>query len=263
MSKGELTTYTRDSFLALAGADGEMQEAMNAIAEVGEEFGPQDLTRVPTPAAGATQWTIPGIAGDEVTESITGVLCWVQKRGILWPSEEPEDGSMPVLVTHDLKTAEQVGPIPDNMIDTLEKHRIDERRFDWENLPYNQFGTGQNGQGKRAKEQRVLFVLREGDMYPLVVPAQPGSLKTVRQFILKLPQEAKVPFWRCVVSLELESLKNRNGQKYSRIVPKLVGMLSAEDGKAVKEKYTDVLSSIATQVSVDDTPDDEGDGEQE
>lgn len=261
----ELTVYNPEKFLALGGASEDVAEAMSALADVGEEFGPGDLTRVKTPQGGSTTWMVPGIAGEQPCEAITGVLCHIQKTGVLWPAEDPEEGSQPVLRTWDLNIAEQIGPIPDDMIDHLEPHRVPgtDDKFYWKDLPYNQFGTakGGSGAGKRCKEQRMLFILREQDMFPLCITAQPGSLKNVRKFILSLPQIG-VPYWRAVVELRLVAATSRpadggKGVKFAQIQPRVVGVLDADRGALIKQKFTDPLSSIAKTFDPDSTESDD------
>jgi hypothetical protein len=232
--------------------------AQESLAGVGETFGVGDLIKIPTPTASPNaavqKWIVPdGVGGETMQADVTGILCFICKRGVLWPSYEVTKGGQPVLVSDDLVTARQIGPIPPDMVDTLNKFKIGEGVYQWDKLPYNEFGSGKDGRGKRCKEQRLLFLLREGDVYPTLVTAQPGSLKSLRQFIMRLPQAAKVPYWQCVISLSLEKAPNSAGQDYCRIVPKLVGTLTAEQGAVIKSKFTDVLAKIASRVDVEGT----------
>lgn len=246
----ELAVIEKENFVALS-MDDDLREAMGAMKGTGEEMQSSDLIRVKTPSGGGTSWEVDGPTGVEHEDEIKGILVAVQIRGVLWPSDEMQDNAKPVLVSHDLVTAEQIGDIPDEMIDSLEPHRIgDTNTFRWKDLPYNEFGSGKNGIGKRCKEQRVLFILREGDMFPLVVTAQPGSLKAVRKFLIHLPQAAKVPYWRCIVSLSLKCEKNKSGINYSQIDPKLIGTISREDGAVVKKEITDTLTKIEREIDV-------------
>lgn len=247
---GELSVVDQHRFLAVSGVDEELQEAMDSIA--GESFGPSNLLRVKMPSSGMTKWQVPdGVGGIELLDSIRGLLVYHQKHGVLWGSEDPKPGLMPVLRTYDLKVAEQVGPIPDNMIDALEKCRIDERHFDWEKCPFNQWGTGKGGIGKRCREQRILFILRESDLYPIVVTIQPSSLTTWRNFFLHLPTAARCPYYRCVIELSLKSSTSTGGQQYAEVVPRLVGKVSQDVGELVKKRFTDILERGLAQQIVD------------
>lgn len=256
MSTG-LSVISRSEFQALAPLSAELAEARQAMEDAGELITPRDLIRVKTPAGGVTTWDINGVPSKDVT----GLLVCYQPRGVLWPSDKALPGTKPVLQTLQPQSpqavAEQVGPIPDHMLATLEKHRIDERHFRWSDLPYNQWGSGKGGRGKLAKEQRELFILRKGDLYPVRIVAQPGSVGDISKFFKGLVDAAKVPYWRCVVELTLVSKQGPEGP-YSVIVPKLVGTVDAETGAMIKRQYTDPLKEIVKTIDEEDAPDAEG-----
>ena len=249
MAKNGLAVSAASRFVALRGGMNAVRANLDAT---GESLSASDLIRVPTPTAGGTTWCIPGPAGDESAKSIAGVLCFYQKCGVLWPSLDTQPGAMPVLRTWDLEIAEQIGPIPADMLDVLEPCRIDERHFDWAKCGYNQWGSGKNGFGKRCKEQRLLFVLRENALLPLLITVQPGSLKSVVKFVKSLGLQSQIPYYCCaIIDLSLEKVVNRGGQPYSQIVPKLVGTLSEADGEMVKKQWTDPLAEIVRNVALD------------
>lgn len=250
-AKNELAVVSRDKFVALRD-DSDIAEAMAANIAVGEKIDESVLTRVPTPTGGGTTWVIPGVAGEESAQEIRGILVHHCRRGVLWPASTLTQGAIPVVISHDLQVGEQIGPIPTDMAATLNKCKRPDGTYDWPAL-YSVYG-GRGSTDRRAKEQRVMFVLREGDPWPLIVVAQPGSLKTCKPFLLKLP----VVYWRAVISLTLKKVANATGQPYAQIVPALVGTLSKEDGERVKNLYTDPLRSLATKINVeDDGSDDE------
>lgn len=242
--KNEIATVDRASFPALRdGSD--MAEAMLANLAAGERIDESVLTRVKTPTGGNTTWTIQTAGGEEESKDIRGLLVYHCRRGVLWPNREPVAGTMPVIVSHDLANGEQVGPIPADMEQTLAKCKKSDGKYDWPAV-YAVYG-GPQSTDRRAKEQRVLFILREGDPWPLIVTAQPGSLKTVKPFVIKLD----VPHYRAFISLTLEKVTNKAGQPYARIVPKLVSTLSKEDGARVKATYTDPLGKIAATIDLE------------
>ncbi len=248
-SQTELAIIPSSNFAALV-PQGDLAEAMTAMAEVGEEMRPEDLIKVKLPSGGGTQWEIPSAMGIERTDSITGVLVGWQKCGLLWPNDDPIEGQKPVLRTMDLQTAEQVGPIPDDMVETLEKHRLSENTFDWKELPYNQWNTGKDGVGKRCKEQRIMFILREQDIFPLVITAGAGSLKTVVPWYTST-QQLRVVWYRLIVELTLKKASSKSGIGYSQIIPKAVGKVSKEDGVVIYERWTQKLVQLSREIVVD------------
>ena len=207
-----------------------------------------DLTRVPTPSQGNTTWVIPSITGDEETKEIVGVLAFICSRGLLWAREgDAKEGERPVLTTYDMSTAYLTGDIPGEIAHVLKQHQIGERTYNWKTLPYNEFGTAAKGTGKRVKEQRVMFILRENDALPIVVAAGPSSLKNIDKLRLDLAKKAIV-FYRAVVKLTLTPDKNSDGTKFSKIVPSLHGVLSSQDGAVVRDTWTTVLQSMAAPI---------------
>jgi hypothetical protein len=192
-------------------------------------------------------WTDSG-NNEQSAKSIDGVLVYYGVRGTLWGSEEPQGKVSPVLVSYDLITAIRVNDdIGDLNADQLEACRVGDRTYDWQRLPWNQYGTSKSGRGKRCKESRLMAILRRDEAWPLLVTAGPGSLKTVVPFVKRLP----VPHFRAEVSLTLEKVENSGGQPYSQIVPKLSGTVSKEEGEILRRLYTAPLSRIATQIDVD------------
>lgn len=227
-------------FAALA-PNSEQRQALAANLAPGERLDEQDLIRVPIPAGGATYWSVPDVTGDYQDDALEGILVYVGYRRILWPSEEPS-GNPPVCVSDDLLMGRVRGELPEE----LAKPWHDGEGL-CEKCPFNSFGTSKSGRGKRCKEIRLLFVLRENDAMPIVVNCAPGSLRDLRRFIKRLP----VPHWRAVVRFGLESLKNGGGQLYSRIVPTLVGKLDEKTGAEIKRSYTDAIAKVVHTVPVD------------
>jgi hypothetical protein len=236
-----LAVIPRSNYMALADGS-EAAEALRANLVPGEKIQEQDLVRVPLPSGGATIFTVNDISGQYHTESVEGVLVYFGYRRLLWPSEEPT-GQPPVCVSEDLMTGrtrdmEKVAP------ELLPTWEIGEGACD--RCPFNAFGSSSKGKGKRCKEVRLLFLLRQDDPMPMMIGCPPGSLRNVSRFIKLLP----IPHWRAVVSLGLESHKNEGGQPYARLVPTLLGTLDKETGALVKGMYTDHLTKFAKYVDV-------------
>lgn len=242
-----LQTIDTTGYLALQDG-GAVVEAMNANLGEGASLKESDLTRVTTPAGGGTTWTIPSITGDEQSPEIVGVLVYMTVRGLLWKGDDAAEGSLPVLVSHDLKTAHRVldrSDVDEVMNVDIDTFTDEEGVIDWKALPQCQWGSGKNGVGKAAKEQRVLYILREQDTLPIVVTISPGSLKDWQKFIVELTK-AGIPYWRAVIGLSLIADKSTNGTKFSKVVPKLVGVLTPEEGQSVYQSVTPTAQAAAS-----------------
>ena len=208
----------------------------------GEPMRVQDLVRVKTPAGGGTKWTV-NIDGNETTcDEVTGLLVGIAKQGVLWPQDDPTD-QRPVIVTNDLlvgyRVSDDLGSIDPA---ALEKFRIGDRKYDWAALSSSaEFGYGAaRGGGKRVKESRVLAILRDGDVWPVLVTVGPGSLQTWIPFQKRLPSF----HYEVVVGLRLEKAKSAGGQPYSTIVPRVVGTISEEQGEVARRVYVEPLKRM-------------------
>lgn len=208
----------------------------------GEPMTEMDLVKVSTPLGGSTTWNIDIDGNVESTDEIVGLLVAVASRGELWPSSTPT-GSRPVIVTHDLVTGYRVSDDLGSEIDpdALEKYRIGDRRYDWGALSTSpEFGFGSSGVGKRVKETRVLAILRQGETWPILVSIGPGSLRNWNPFRKRLPCFT----WEAIVGLKLQKAKGATGNPFSQVVPRLVGMVTEEQGEVARATYTEPLDRM-------------------
>jgi hypothetical protein len=202
----------------------------------GEPMMEKDLVKVPTPLGGSTTWNIDIDGNVESTDEIVGLLVAVASRGVLWPSATPTE-QRPILVSHDLITGYRVSDDLGSEIDpeALEKYRIGDRRYDWAALSTGpEFGFGSSGSGRRVKESRLLAILRQGEVWPLLVKIGPGSLGEWDSFSKRLPCFR----WEAIVGLRLAKAKGASGNPYSQVVPRLVGEISEEQGQVAHDTYT-------------------------
>lgn len=213
----------------------------------GEPLNEMDLTRVKTPTGGGTTWEIDSQGNIEACQEIVGVLCAIGKRGLLWPYDEI-GSDPPVLASSDLVTGYRVGDRLGNVDPkALERYRIGDRRYDWAALSEGpEFGpkSGKGGVGKRVKESRTIAVLRDGDVWPLLISIGPGSLGGFLPFLKKLP----CFHYEAVIGLRLQKAKSKTDVTYSEIIPRLVGQLSEEQGKFVRATYTESLKKMFSSI---------------
>lgn len=209
----------------------------------GEPIQLQDLVSVRTPAAGGTKWIVPVNGNDEPWDEIVGLCVGVAKQGVLWPYDDPTD-ARPVIVTNDLlvgyRVSDDLGSIDPK---ALEKYRVGDRRYDWVALsssPEFGYGSARGGAGKKCKESRRVAILREGDVWPILVSIGPGSLRGWLPFAKRLPSF----HYECIVGLRLEKAKSSGGQPYSVIVPRVVGQISEEQGEVARRIYVEPLKRM-------------------
>jgi hypothetical protein len=56
--------------------------------------------------------------------------------------------------------------------------------------PFNKFGSGENG-AKACKNRRRIYLLREGEIFPMILSLPTGSLKDFTRYIMRLLSKGK------------------------------------------------------------------------
>jgi len=80
--------------------------------------------------------------------------------------------------------------------------------------PNNQFGTGENG-SKACKNRRRIYVLREGEIFPLLLSLPTGSLKELTRFLKRLLSKGRKSN-SVVTRFSLKKAVNSGGIAYSQ-----------------------------------------------
>ena len=248
-----LTVEIRESlngsnFIALR-PDGEAIEAIRANVGDSDDMMLSSFASARVPSGGGTRFRVSDASGESEAAEIEGVICLCHPRGALWPSEDAVEGTLPYLVTNDLLTAVRLGDDSGDLdVAAIEACRLPsggdmQVRYDWTKLPYTKWGTSSKGSGraKRAKESRLLAILRQGDSFPILLSAPPTSVKGVKAFLFQL---SPTPHYRATVKATLSEQKNQTGQKYARIELRKVGELSHAEGAMIRNLYTEPLRRL-------------------
>lgn len=80
--------------------------------------------------------------------------------------------------------------------------------------PYNKFGTGENG-SKACKNRRRMYLLFEGEIFPLLLSLPAGSLKGYTRYLMRLLGKGKKPN-AVVTKFSLSKAVNSSGVVYSQ-----------------------------------------------
>ena len=80
--------------------------------------------------------------------------------------------------------------------------------------PYNKFGSGENG-AKACKNRRRIYLMREGEIFPMVLSLPTGSLKGFTRYIVQLISKGKNSN-TVVTKFSLRKATNKGGVAYSQ-----------------------------------------------
>lgn len=142
-----------------------------------EELTPRDLEKLTVP--GATDeavWTVAGMNGEEKVKELAGVILMVGSRRDYWADPyQPGQTTPPNCTSSDGVSGEgnPGGPC--------------------EACPMNKFESAPVGKGKACKESRSIFFLRSGSLLPTVISTPPTSLKSWKQYLVRLTGWGKRP----------------------------------------------------------------------
>jgi hypothetical protein len=104
--------------------------------------------------------------------------------------------------------------------------------------PYNKFGSGENG-AKACKNRRRIYLLREGEIFPMILSLPTGSLKDFTRYIMRLLSKGKKSN-AVVTRFTLKKATNSSGIAYSQAQ-------FSVDRTLTDEEYT-LISGLAEQV---------------
>lgn len=192
-----------------------------------------DFDQVKIPAGGGLVWSIPSIeeGDDESVKEIRGVIIhWVDKR-VYW-SDPEATGVRPDCTSEDSITG------------------LGEPGGECEPCPLSQWGSGKN-KGQACKQKRVLFVIREGGLLPIVFSMPPTSINTMRKYFLGLASKG-IPYYQVETAFGLQKDRNDAGQDYSIVKPHLSRRMDEGVLKKIGE-YIQALKPSMQTVRAQDT----------
>jgi hypothetical protein len=114
--------------------------------------------------------------------------------------------------------------------------------------PYNQFGTGENG-SKACKNRRRIYVLREGEIFPLLFSLPTGSLKELTRYLKGLLAKGKKSN-SVVTRFSLKKAVNNTGIAYSQGIFALDRTLTGDEYASI-EKMSGQVKAYSKHVAFD------------
>ena len=227
MDKNEIAVST--NYTALK--DFNLAEALTS------ELGGMDISfdRVSIPAAGGQAFEVPGeLPGEtDMVKDFSGVILFHHPMFTYYRERFSGGNNAPDCGSYDGITG--VGN-PGGVCATC---------------PLNQFGSGENG-GKACKNKRRIYVLREGELIPILLVLPTGSMKEFSVYIKRLLAKGKKSN-SVVTKFSLKKVTNASGIAYSQAQFAVDRVLTAEEMPFV-QAMSDQVKSFATRVAYDDAP---------
>ena len=211
MKNNELTTTNNAGFLALS--DFNMNDALSE--EMSGLSG--SFERIKIPAGGSTIFEIPSDNPDEpeTVKEFSAVILYHHPLYAYYKDKYTGGSNPPDCGSFDGITGEG---IPGGSC---------------EKCPYNVFGSGENG-AKACKNRRRIYLLREGEIFPLILSLPTGSLKDFSRYVMRLLSKGNKTN-AVVTRFTLKKAVNNSGIAFSQAQ-------FALDRKLTPEEYALVVS---------------------
>ena len=200
-----------EGFAALAGMDTLMEEMGDELQ--GLEF---SLDKVKFPSAGSTAFAIPTPDGED-SDMVKELVCVITHQHpafAFYATDFTGGHAAPDCSSIDGKVGYGVSG------------------GTCRNCPKNQYGSGKNGKSKACQNKRMLYVLREGELFPIMLLLPPGSLKAFTNYVKSLLSRG-LRVYQVVTKITLKKVRNDDGIEYSQAVFKMERPLTPEERAAV------------------------------
>ena len=116
------------------------------------------------------------------------------------------------------------------------------------NCPYNVFGSGENG-AKACKNRRRLYLLQEGDIFPMILSLPTGSLKGFTRYLMRILPKYKNSN-AVVIRFTLKKATSGTGIAYSQAQLSVARVLSPEE-HALIAAMTEQVKAMSVHVGYD------------
>ena len=118
---------------------------------------------------------------------------------------------------------------------------------DCKSCPLAKFGSGENG-GMACKQKRRMYLIREGEMLPMIMTLPTGSLGEFTKYVTRLVTKG-MKANHVVTKFTLKRAQNSTGINYSQVVCSVERVLSPEE-KTNVAAMSEQVKLIAGSVSV-------------
>lgn len=120
--------------------------------------------------------------------------------------------------------------------------------------PCNQFGSAPDGKGKLCKNMHRVYILRSGEMLPLLLTLPPTSIKTFSDYIAKRIVMKGLRSYGVVTKVTLKKAQNAGGITYSQAQFSVEAVLDKETTEKMRQ-FSESIKATTRQLSVADESD--------
>ena len=169
---------------------------------------------VKSPSGGSTVFSVPGLSGEEAEKELTGIILDYTTPRAYWATSDPVEGMPPTCLSKDSLVSQDGKACA--------------------HCPFNDFGSKDgDSPAKACKESVLLFLLRPGSVFPLLVRVPVTSKGLFLRYTARLTS-ALTPLNGVVTRISLKKATSRGGKPYALFHFEAVSALSPEEAASAK-----------------------------
>lgn len=192
----------------------------------GEPIDAFSLPTLTVPGGGATVWRMPETDAEPYAEIVEGVVLSFGASRAYYAHEYGEGDDDPTPNCYS----------SDNIVG------IGDPGGECASCKLNEWGSARSGGGKACKERRLVYILREGSILPLVVQVPAASLRPWRHYILSMMDHGGA---RCANTTRFGLTVARSGSRsYSQITFRRGRPLTTEQTLMAREYAAQLDTSM-------------------
>lgn len=120
------------------------------------------------------------------------------------------------------------------------------------NCPLNKYGSADDGKGKKCKNLRRVYILRSGEILPMLITLPPTSIRNFADYISKKIVTKGMKACDVVTKFTLTIEKSTTGIKYSKVQFAIARLLTPEE-KNVMRTFSDSIKKTTRLQRVDES----------
>jgi hypothetical protein len=208
----------------------------NTLEIIRENLKHHSLTRasidtIKSPSGGATVFTIPGIAGDEIEKELCGIILDYTTPRAYWETNDPVEGTPPTYYS----------------LDSLVSHEGQPCVY----CPFNEYGSKDgDSNAKACKESVEIYLLRKDNIMPVIVRVPVSSKAIFQRYMTRLVSHM-IPACGVVTKITLEKAASKAGQPYAKFNFEAISELTPEETSGIRlfsQNIMEVLTADTERV---------------
>jgi hypothetical protein len=192
--------------------------------------------KVVVPSGGSTAWQVPTVSGDKNMDALVGVIIFSQPAKAYYKIPYDEAG---------------VTKTPPDCSSLNGLVGVGDPGGQCFKCPLNQYESALKGKGKACADLRLLFMLGQDSILPMMVKLPPTSVKHVDTYMARLAGTLDA-YSDVLTAVTLKKDRNDAGVFYSEAQFAMVRRLTDDERKVVEYFHNLVKTLVVAQQDLDD-----------